>query len=98
MVLDLTYALLPQISMGKKNTIKPLLSTSNTHLPILIYSWTIATMMMIIIPQISQKLDHYMPLLGDYRSYRDFTYALLPQISMVKTNIAKPLQCSSYTH
>jgi len=55
-------------------------------LPILIYWWTIATIMMIIIPQISQTMDHYMPLLGDYRRYTDLTYTLLSPISIEKRN------------
>ena len=43
-------------------------------------------------------MDHYMPLLSDYRSDRDFKYALLSQISIQKTNITKFLLCSSYIH
>ena len=90
---DLTYTLLPQISMVKTNTTKSLLCSS-----LLNEWWTIATILIIIIPQISPIMDHYMPLLGDYRCYRDLTYALLSQISMEKTNTTKPLLCSSCSH
>ena len=37
--------------------------------PILAVRWTIANIFMIIIPQISEEIDHNMPLLGDCRSY-----------------------------
>ena len=57
-----------------------------------------ATIFVIFIPQISQKIYINMPLLSYLRSYIDLTYALLPQISMEKMKLTKSLLCSFYTH
>ena len=66
--------------------------------PMLTVYWISATIFVIIIPQISQNIDINMPLLSDFRSYIDLTYALLPQISMKNKNTNKSLLHNFLTH
>ena len=67
-------------------------------LPLFTVLWTIGTIFMILIYQISQNMNHYFPFLDDYNRYRDLKYPLLYRISIEKTNITELILCSSYTH